>query len=318
MSSPPVAVVYLAWGPLGDDVVRRFAGSYRAHSAGLDHTLVVVFNGFEPGSLALHAVRMALDGCPHEALVLEEPLLDLAAYRVAARQFATGRCCFLNSYSTILAENWLARMGAALELPDVGLVGASASWASYRSYARFALGFGGPYARVFVDRRGTMRALRAIAAREGALGERRSGVAQYLDSATAVLEKFRGFGPFPARHVRTTGFMADADIVVTLLDMPLRTKLDTYRAESGVESLSARVERSGRRLVVVGADGRAFAPHEWPDSSTFWQAGQENLLIADNQTMSYLRSDGEQRAVLSRYAWGRAGLPLAMAARVPA
>ena len=98
--------------------------------------------------------------------------------------------------------------------------------------------------------------------------------------------------------------MVDADAVATLLDMPLQTKLDTYRAESGVDSLSARVERSGRRLLVVDRDGRAYGCSDWPESQTFWQAEQERLLIADNQTMNYLRSDLEQQTVLSRFAWG--------------
>lgn len=305
MSSAPIAVVYLAWGPLGDAPVSRFVDSYRAHDAGKDHTLVIVFNGFG-SQRELGAARAALDRVDYQSVVLDQPVLDLAAYRVAAQRRAPSRCCLLNSYSTILAAGWLAHLNSALEIPDVGLVGATASWGSQRSYAQFANGLGGPYARVFNDRRATARALAAIAQRSARADPPRSRLARYRRVASAMVEQVRGFGPFPARHVRSTGFMMKADELVTLLDAPLRSKFDAYRLEAGVASISARIEASGRQLRVVGRDGQAFGSADWPRSRTFWQAGQENLLIADNQTASYMQSNGEERLVLSRYAWGSA------------
>jgi hypothetical protein len=188
-------------------------------------------------------------------------------------------------------------------------VGASGSWGSHRSFARFTLGLGGPYARVYADRRATAATFASIGAGDGRLPPPPAGrLARHRDFAYATYEEFRGFGPFPARHVRSTGFMLEADSLLALLDTPLRTKFDTYRAEAGIASLSAQVEAAGRRLLVVGRDGRGYAAPDWPESRTFWQAEQENLMIADKQTTSYAASDDEQRGALSRYAWGlRAG-----------
>lgn len=305
MSAEPVVAVYLAWAPLGAGTVQRFAESYRAHAAGVDHRLVVVFNGYEGDRRSrLNSARAAFEGIAHEEVVLAEPILDLAAYRVAAGRLGTSRCCFLNSYSTILGPNWLAHLNRALDLPGAGLVGASGSWASHRSYARYVLRLGGPYAGVFSDRRAALRALVASQQHEAPDRQPRPAVSRHLEAVRTLPEWFRGFGPFPVRHIRTTGFMVAADMLVSILNAPLRTKMDTYRVESGLASLSAQVEAAGLRLFVVGRDARHFGSEEWAESRTFWRADQENLLVADRQTMGFTRSDDAQRRVLSGLAWG--------------
>jgi hypothetical protein len=65
----------------------------------------------------------------------------------------------------------------------------------------------------------------------------------------------------------------------------------------------------GLNVLVVGRDGRAYSPEEWPQSNTFWQSNQENLLVADNQTRSYSNGSDYTRLVLAHYAWGRRASP---------
>jgi hypothetical protein len=36
-----------------------------------------------------------------------------------------------------------------------------------------------------------------------------------------------------------------------------------------------------------------------------WQGAQEGLLVADNQTRSYVAGDANRRRLLSSFAWGR-------------
>ena len=87
---------------------------------------------------------------------------------------------------------------------------------------------------------------------------------------------------------------------------PLRigTKLDAYKFESGKRSLTSRVLESGYRAVIVGADGEIFDKEEWHLSDTFWQAGQQHLMVADNQTRQYAEGTPETKAMLSMQAWG--------------
>jgi hypothetical protein len=183
------------------------------------------------------------------------------------------------------------------------LVGATGSWGSIRSYLRFSLGLGGPYARVFDDRHATIATLEAIAEqRQTATPKpRRIPVVTY---AAAVLDQAHGFTSFPAYHVRTTGFMLSREAFVNLRIPPVERKNDVYRLESGRRSISAQVARQGLDLLVVDRDGRSFRPEEWAGSRTLWQGSQEGLLIADNQTASYAQGDDSARETLARYAWG--------------
>ncbi len=311
-TSPPVAVVYLAWGPLGDAVVRRFADSYRAHSAGLDHTLVVLLNGFEPGSGALDGVRLALEGCAHETIRLEEPLLDLAAYRVAAGQLTPARCCFLNSYSTILADNWLASLAGALT-PGVGIAGATGSWSSARSNALYLLGLPGAYRDVFPDRawhRSQSRRLSDNISDASASGGAMSRPPlRYLRTSYSLGRSLALFRPFPTGHVRTNAFVIATETMRRLRFRPLRNKMRTWQLESGRGSITEQIVSGGLEAVVVGRDGRCYRPSEWADSDILWQAEQGDLLVADNQTERYRLGDLDLRILLSKTAWGEKARP---------
>jgi hypothetical protein len=303
-------VVHLVWAPLGPRPLERFLAAYRRREPGSPHRLLIIFNGFTEEVDRSPWTRL-LAGVEHEPLQLERPLLDLAAYREAVTRVAVARYCFLNSYSVVLADGWLHSLERALARPDTGLVAASGSWGSIRSYQRFMLGLGGPYASVFGDRRRTNAALAAVAAddavaAEGAepRGRRRRQPLRYL---RALAGQSYGFVPFPAEHVRTNGFMIERAVFERLRLPSLAGKSDAYRLESGRDSFTAQVRRLGLEARVVGRDARAYAPGDWPASGTFWQQEQQNLLIADNQTRRYELSDAYTRSVLARYAWGALG-----------
>jgi hypothetical protein len=247
--------------------------------------------------------RKIISAIECDELRLAAPVLDLAAYREAAERIAASRYCFLNSYSVILADKWLRALELALAAPGVGLVGATGSWGSVRSYNRFMLGFRGPYARVFSDRRATNAAL-AAATPDRDVPSHTGRKHEPVRFLSALLEQSYGFASFPAPHVRTNGFMIARE-VLTRIKVPYpRRKADAYRLESGRKSITAQVRQLELAARVVARDGQAYDVDDWARSHTFWQGRQENLLIADNQTRDYEDAEGARREALSRYAWG--------------
>lgn len=127
---PEISVVHLVWAPLGTAPLERFARSYRQHAAGIDHRLVIAFNGFDDEE-ALSAARAVVDDLPHEAVRLPRPRLDLAAYReVAAERTTATFLCFLNSYSELLTDDWLRSLIGHLEDQRVGMISATGSMES--------------------------------------------------------------------------------------------------------------------------------------------------------------------------------------------
>ena len=270
-----VAVLHLVWGPLGLDYPRRFVRSYVDMRADADHVLGVIFNGIARDQLdPFHAVFREV---PHVALICDEPMQDLAAYRWATRRLTARFYCFINSYATLRADGWLRKLTRAASRDDAGLVGATGSFESLRARTRF------DWPPLPLIKRA---ALRAAVARDD-------------------LRVARTFPRFPNPHVRTNGFVLRCDVLERLTWLEPRSRSASIELESGRRGLSGQARRLGLELLVVGADGRVFPPPAWPISCTYMSAAQENLLIADNRTRAYESADGAGRAALRQRAWGR-------------
>jgi hypothetical protein len=306
-----IAVVHLVWGPLGCAPLREFLRSYHSHPAGAEHELVVLFNGVSSAERA--ALEATLEGAEHRLLTLAEPVQDLVAYRQAAERLEHDRVCFLNSYTEILTPDWLAKLGDALDQPRTGMVGATASWASVHSGVLHSLFIPNPYSGVFPEKRVAREQFHAIelehsgADPAAATPSPRSLIAKgwaTLKTFPSMPEQLLRFEGFPARHIRTNAFMIDRVRFIGLRLGRVRRKLDAYVLESGRTSFTRQVQRLGLSALVVDRDGCFYEPERWPLSRTFWQADQEGLMIADNQTRSYANGGFDRRRVLSTFAWG--------------
>jgi hypothetical protein len=275
-----IGLVYLAWAPLGPEPLRELLRSYHYHPAGAEHRLTIVLNGAErdtpddadsgSGGEALRAALLAeLRDTEHHLIELERPMLDLPAYGLAARQLEHERLCFLNSYSTILADGWLGQLAHALDDANVGVAGATGSWESQAEWIR--------------------------------------GKPVYWPYQLAKLPRARRDYPrFPNPHMRTTAFMLDRPLLLEAGFERAADKRDTYLLESGPHSLTRQILQRGLRPVVVGRDGHAYDIEEWPASATYRAGDQRNLLVADNRTRDWERASTRLRRRLSRDAWGRA------------
>jgi hypothetical protein len=275
--SGALGVVHLVWAPLGPEPVRSFLRSYHAHSPGIAHELVIVLNGAPGDSSPLRSRAGAtltrddlvaeLAGVEHRLIVLDRPVLDLAAYGLAARALSHPRLCFLNSYSVILADAWLAILVQAIDDPHTGLVGASASWESQSRWIR--------------------------------------GRARYWPYQLIRLRGARRDYPrFPNPHIRSTAFMIDRANLIAMNLEEARDKRDTYLLESGRRSITRRILERDLRAVVTGRDGRVYGVKDWAASRTYRSGEQDNLLVADRRTEDWALASPRLRRRLSRDAWG--------------
>ena len=276
--SNALGLVHLVWAPLGPEPLRAFLRSYQDHPPGIDHELAIVFNGAatsDPdgsrshggGALSHEDLLAELAGIRHRLIVLDRPVFDLAAYGLAARALPHPRMCFLNSYSVVLADDWLAILARALDHPHTGLAGASASWESQSRWIR--------------------------------------GRARYWPYQLARLRGARRDYPrFPNPHIRSTAFMIDrANVIAMNLDAA-QDKRDTYLLESGRRSITRQILERGLRAVVAGRDGRAYGVKDWAASRTYRSGEQDNLLVADRRTADWRAASPQLRRRLSRDAWG--------------
>jgi len=278
--SSSFTVAYLIWAPLGTAPAEKFLLSYQQHFAGLEHELLIIFNGFrsdnarQPFVALFDHVRI-----PWRPFVVSQVLQDIPAYKLAAEHVSSRWVCFLNSYAQLRDGDWLAKMAHCLQQPSVGVVSATGSFESH--YTR--LGYVPP---------------------PGEMQPRPKWwrLAGKLRRAYAQRRARPYYDPFPTAHVRTSAFAMERAL---FLDLKIRcsTKEQCHRFEGGRFSLTNQLRERGLNSIVVGRDGRCYLPHEWQQSGTFRFGEQENLLIGDNRTEQYMKADEIFRRRLRFFAW---------------
>ncbi len=269
-----ICVVHLVRAKNGWAPFEAFATSYRMHAAGMAHDLLIVLKGFS-GDDAVQPFLQEAGALGARTFAISDLGFDLRAYHLAAQFFDYSYFCFLNSFSEILGDDWLAKMYAVIQTQGVGLVGATASCESM-------------YTNVLVEKASQTEAslLRRLATAV------RSGYCRLC------------FDPFPNYHIRTNAFLIPRSVMLRVWPQWMPAKRGAYLLEAGRNNLTKRINRSGLSAMVVGNDGQAYEREQWTASRTFRQQHQENLLIADNQTREYANATPAIRRHLTLLAWG--------------
>ena len=139
-----------------------------------------------------------------------------------------------------------------------------------------------------------------------------------LIGATGSWEAMERLGvTFPNPHIRTTGFLVSRERFLELPADRAMTKLASYHMESGPDGLTNQYLKAGDPVFVLDRHGRLYPPEEWPDSRTFRNWNQENLVIADLKTTRYHYLGRPARVKLARRCWGdharvTGGFPLSL------
>lgn len=299
-----IGVVHLVRRQNGLAPFERFLASYREYPAGVAHDLVLIFKGF-PFGLGTRAYDRLLANVPHRRMYLADYGLDLRPYFKAVATLDYPYLCFLNSFSRVLAHDWLAILHHWASVKGVGVVGATASYQSFSTNS--------------AERERMLRKMNFVTRlrwRIGhTLGDARPRLviqraAAWLFCELGLWDPARYFPPFPNYHVRTNAFMASRETLARVRIGPVFFKLSAYMFESGRDSLTGQTMRLGLRPLMVGRNGEAYEKEHWHLAKTFWQSRQENLLVADNQTDAYALTDATGRAELSRLAWGEYARPV--------
>jgi hypothetical protein len=316
MASPAsVAVFYLARLAEGPAALQRFFASYRNHPAGMSHELVVIAKTDSEDRDLAKISDMA--GVPHRLFRFpDDGGMDIHAYAAALRATDCEYGCFLNTFTQLRADDWLAKLHAGITTPGVGLVGATGSYESLHDSWKILnavswcclqrTAYDPAIAAAFewylkmaaarwlkpgthLDRRllaGIKAALRLQADWKTSLATFEDQVWTSLIAPGGPAEPWAAFPRFPNPHIRTNAFMVAKQTFEELTPVAA-SKLACCRFESGRTGLSRHVAARGLGLLVVGSDGQGYPVDAWPESGTFRSGVQENLLATDNQTDAY-------------------------------
>jgi len=310
-----IGVVYLYRFAEGERPVRTFLDSYRARPAGADHDLHVVFKGF-PDQRSIASARTLFANLPINPIELDDAGFDIGSYFDAAKVAPNRRLIFFNTFTELLADDWLKKFDDALSLPGVGLAGATGSWQSLSCYYGVTVRLGWrrlkyllsphhtPYTGEKQDAQGTN-------GESSPMPKSIVRIGNFLNTFYILLRIDRylaslyQYGRFPNPHVRTSAFMIEKDRFLSLRRPPLNKKDDAYKFESGRRSMTKQIMAQGLEPVVVGRNGKAYSIPQWKSSSTFWADEQSNLVAADNRTRDYAHASQAHRFFLENNAWVR-------------
>jgi hypothetical protein len=269
-----IGVFHLVRAANGVAPFRAFVESLRAARPRRDDwRLVLVCKGFaSPADARPYVDELA--GWPVGALHVSDAGFDIAAYFKAATATRADTLVFLNSFSRIVAPDWLELLVAPLARGDAGLVGATGSLES-------------------VVRNHVIYAREATRARDKAAK---------LAIAAGLLALFP---PFPNPHVRTNAFAIGRDDFLASRTFPVERRLASLVYESGWLSLTRRIRARGKPTLVVDRDGRALPPEEWADARVFRSGAQDKVIVEDNRLREYADASEERKKMLRMLAFGK-------------
>jgi hypothetical protein len=184
-------------------------------------------------------------------IVTTDDRYDIGAYLDSARQLSQKTICFLNTYSELRSQHWLAKLATNFDQPGVGLVGASGSFQSLSGYDP-------------------------------------------------------NIPEFPNPHIRSNAFMIDRELFCAIASgLDLTEKRNAFLFESGPDSMTRQIMRAGLKALIVGKNGRGYAPIWWPFSDTYRQGVQHNLLVADNVTRHFDSMTWSAKHAIAVSTWGK-------------
>jgi hypothetical protein len=297
-----IGVVYLCRFAEGEAPVRRFLQSYENHPAGIEHDLHVLFKGFSgPGSLA--SMRALFGDLPINPIVLADVGYDIGSYIAAASSIPNCRVIFLNTFSQILATDWLRYFDLALNHSAVGVVGATGSWQANASRDERAIKtilHNIAHLPSYMHRTTLMKRRTGSAIDEQ---RRKRPLGRYLLFPFYYFANLYEFGRYPNPHIRTNAFMIERQRFLSLRRPSFACKRGAFKFESGRFSMTRQILKHGLRPVVVGRDGSVYDVPQWRSSSTFHAGEQKNLIIGDSRTHEYCVAAPESRRFLESQAW---------------
>lgn len=289
-----ICVVHLVRFCNNIDLFISFIKSYKCFSAGVEHNLLIVFKGFTSDQKDLATYRNLLEHIDYNEYFVSDEGVDITAYIKVMNAFRYDAYCFLNSHSKILAQDWLSKLYAALEQENVGLVGAT-----------------GSYQSMYTDQIGPgIRFLTRV--------KSKSFFKNIFHFIFWLLSNFCkpivffwrwiffsiNFDKFPNPHIRSNAFIVPSEVTMKICHLTIKTKMDAWLFESGKNGLTSIVKNMGKKVLIVGKNGKSYEEYQWENCGIYKQANQANLLIADNQTNVYQHGDIDLRKLHAKYAWG--------------
>ncbi len=283
-----IAVIYLCYVPYGTTYLEDFLFSYKKQSSGVNHELIIVFNGYLNISELEIFLNILKKSSLNYHIEMTDAKYDIDVYYYIAKKLINFEYfLFFNTYTQILSANWLYYYLKIINEDNVGCVSATGAWGDFQHLIEY----------------------------RNAINRLLKFNIKFNDLKKIVYFRYN-FYPSVDIHLRTNAFFIKRSIFLSiqrpnvkpfLLRLLLglnKKKLRSFCFEHGSNSFSKQLIKKGYKIKIVNKLGEGLESEFWASSNVFWNGEQENLLIKDNQTNKYFSSSIENRKKLIYAAWG--------------
>ena len=112
------------------------------------------------------------------------------------------------------------------------------------------------------------------------------------------------FYPFPNPHIRTTGFLIKgSDFFEFMKNKSIKSKIDTWKIESGKNSLTNHFKKLNFSIYVINSDGNKFEEKDWKFSETYNYLEKSKSIISDKHIRKYDELDENDKLISRRKVW---------------
>lgn len=247
--------------------LNTFKKNYLKYNSGYLHDLLICFKLIDNDEIDL--IKKNLDDLNYISFIDYEKKNDhdFGSYQRIAKKYYGTDIFFLNSHSYPICDNWLAKLMKFKD--DMTLIGTSASNESLL---------------------------------DSIILKKKYKFFSYLIKKVH-LKRF--FNKFPNPHIRTSSFLVNSQIFLDYMSKKnINNKFDTWKLESGKESLTNYFSNMDYNIYVINSDGEKFDKDNWKLSETYNYFNQSKSIISDKHTRKYDALDTKEKLISRTKVWG--------------
>lgn len=127
----------------------------------------------------------------------------------------------------------------------------------------------------------------------------------FISYLKKIIKGKLSFYDFPNPHLNTSSFMINPnDFLKYIKNKSFINKYETWKIESGFNSLTNYLKRRNFKLFVVNSNGKKFEEDKWMLSETYYYKMQSKTIISDKHSRKYLRLRINERKKSQFNVWG--------------
>ena len=254
----------------GFDKIKSFSNfikNYKKYKAGYSHDLIVCYKLISAKKIKNLEDKML--NIKHKIFI--DPSIkndwDFGSYRRIAKKYPKKSILFMNSHSYPIKKNWLKIFMKHFKKNTI--IATSGSYESITKQVKLKRPF------------------------------------NIISFFKKKIKGKNSFFDFPNPHLNTSSFLIKGkDLNDYLKGKKFNTKYETWKLESGFNSLTNNFKRKGYNLIVVNSDGHKFSEDKWMLSETFHYKNQSKSLISDKHSRKYLKLSKVDRLKSQKAVWG--------------